>query len=253
MCGFHAPAGGNSVRPMEDCLLASELGNRAREVGARLVSRAGLSAWERGRSRARRPGARDERVGPAADGRARLRNLVVREGRRSGKLQVRIVTTEGELEAGELARRARRGSASASAACCGRARAARRDDAGRRDRAGMGRGRAARAPGRARPADLLRGVLPDQHRDGRAALRDRRRVRCAGGLGAGLRPLQRDRPIALTLAPRAGELWGIELVEQAVADAIEGARRNGISNARFFAGDTRLALPELSRAPGAPM
>ncbi len=26
--------------------------------------------------------------------------------------------------------------------------------------------------------------------------------------------------IALTLAPRAGELWGIEIVEQAVADAI---------------------------------
>ena len=30
--------------------------------------------------------------------------------------------------------------------------------------------------------------------------------------------------IALTLAPRAGELWGIELVEAAVADAIAGAR-----------------------------
>ena len=57
--------------------------------------------------------------------------------------------------------------------------------------------------------------------------------------------------IALTLAPRAGELWGIELVEQAVADAIEGARRNEIDKARFFAGDTRLALPELLGAPGA--
>jgi 23S rRNA (uracil1939-C5)-methyltransferase len=58
--------------------------------------------------------------------------------------------------------------------------------------------------------------------------------------------------IALTLAPRAGELWGIELVEQAVADAIAGARRNGITNVRFFAGDTRTALPELLERAGRP-
>ena len=58
--------------------------------------------------------------------------------------------------------------------------------------------------------------------------------------------------IALTLAPRAGELWGIELVEQAVADAIAAARRNEIRNANFFAGDTRLALPELVQRAGRP-
>jgi 23S rRNA (uracil1939-C5)-methyltransferase len=58
--------------------------------------------------------------------------------------------------------------------------------------------------------------------------------------------------IALTLAPRAGELWGIELVEEAVADAIAGARRNDVSNARFFAGDARLALPELVQRAGRP-
>ncbi len=40
--------------------------------------------------------------------------------------------------------------------------------------------------------------------------------------------------IALTLAPRAGELWGIELVEQAVADAIAAARRNEITNAQLL-------------------
>src|SRR6185437_14375942 len=52
----------------------------------------------------------------------------------------------------------------------------------------------------------------------------------------------------LTLAPRAGELWGIEIVEQAVADAIAGARRNEVTSAHFFAGDARLALPELFEA-----
>jgi 23S rRNA (uracil1939-C5)-methyltransferase len=58
--------------------------------------------------------------------------------------------------------------------------------------------------------------------------------------------------IALTLAPHAGEVWGIELVEQAVADAIAGARRNEITNAKFFAGDARLALPELLERTGRP-
>jgi 23S rRNA (uracil1939-C5)-methyltransferase len=58
--------------------------------------------------------------------------------------------------------------------------------------------------------------------------------------------------IALTLAPRAGELWGIELVEQAVADAIASARRNAIANVHFFAGDARTALPELLERAGRP-
>ena len=58
--------------------------------------------------------------------------------------------------------------------------------------------------------------------------------------------------IALTLARRAGEVWGIELVEQAVADAIASARRNEVANVHFFAGDTRLALPELVARAGRP-
>jgi 23S rRNA (uracil1939-C5)-methyltransferase len=58
--------------------------------------------------------------------------------------------------------------------------------------------------------------------------------------------------IALTLAPRAGELWGIELVEPAVADAIAAAKRNEITNAHFFAGDARLALPDLLERAGRP-
>ena len=58
--------------------------------------------------------------------------------------------------------------------------------------------------------------------------------------------------IALALAPRAGEVWGIELVEPAVADAIAAAQRNEIANAHFFAGDARLALPELLARAGRP-
>src|SRR5207237_1966281 len=42
--------------------------------------------------------------------------------------------------------------------------------------------------------------------------------------------------ISLALATAAGEVWGVELVESAVADAARNARLNAIDNARFFAG-----------------
>ena len=58
--------------------------------------------------------------------------------------------------------------------------------------------------------------------------------------------------IALLLAPRAAEVWGLEIVEPAIADAIANARLNEITNARFFAGDVRLALRELVAEAGQP-
>ena len=56
--------------------------------------------------------------------------------------------------------------------------------------------------------------------------------------------------IALVLALDAGEVVGVEIVERAVADAIENARRNGIDNARFFAGDVRTAMRPLLEEVG---
>ena len=44
----------------------------------------------------------------------------------------------------------------------------------------------------------------------------------------------------------------MEIVEEAVADAIATARLNEIDNAYFFAGDVRLALPELLEKAGRP-
>jgi 23S rRNA (uracil1939-C5)-methyltransferase len=58
--------------------------------------------------------------------------------------------------------------------------------------------------------------------------------------------------IGLTLAPRAAELWGLEIVEEAVADAIANAELNEVDNARFFAGDVRLAMRELVEQAGTP-
>ena len=58
--------------------------------------------------------------------------------------------------------------------------------------------------------------------------------------------------IALMLAPRVAEVWGLEIVEPAIADAIANARLNEIDNVRFFAGDVRLALRELVTEAGRP-
>jgi 23S rRNA (uracil1939-C5)-methyltransferase len=58
--------------------------------------------------------------------------------------------------------------------------------------------------------------------------------------------------IGLLMAPRAAEVWGLELVEEAIADAIANARLNEIDNAHFFAGDVRLALRELVARAGRP-
>src|SRR4051794_36542457 len=80
VCGFHAPGSWERIVPIEDCLLASERGNAAR--------RAAL-AWCRDRGL----GAYDRRAQTGL-----LRNLVVREGRRTGELQVRLVTSPGELD-----------------------------------------------------------------------------------------------------------------------------------------------------------
>jgi len=47
--------------------------------------------------------------------------------------------------------------------------------------------------------------------------------------------------IALALA-LALDVIGVESIERAVADAIANAQRNGVDNARFFAGDVRTAM-----------
>ena len=54
------------------------------------------------------------------------------------------------------------------------------------------------------------------------------------------------------MSPRVAELWGLELVEDAIADAIANAKANEIDNAHFFAGDVRLALRELVEKAGRP-
>src|SRR5439155_1673241 len=72
--GFHPPGRWEEVAPMDDCLLASERVEGARRQVLSWAREQGLSAYDR-RSHE-----------------GLLRNLVVREGRRTGQLQVRLVT-----------------------------------------------------------------------------------------------------------------------------------------------------------------
>ena len=69
---------------MTDCMLASERGNELRERCSPSAARQGLGAWDRRKQR------------------GFLRNLVVREGRRTGQFQVRLVTSPGKLDVDAL-------------------------------------------------------------------------------------------------------------------------------------------------------
>jgi 23S rRNA (uracil1939-C5)-methyltransferase len=241
VCGFHAPGGWKRVDPIEDCLLASELGNSAREVALAWARSQGLRAWDRRRESIDSPV-------------PLLRNLVVREGRRGGKLQIRLVSTDGELEAGELAAAlvAEIGEEALSGVLWTRSSSLAETTMGGETELVWGDAELPERLGEldlrisseaffqtnTEMAEVLYGIVADYaHLEGWERVYD---LYC--GIGT----------IALTLAPRAGELWGIEIIEQAVADAIAAAKRNDVTNAHFFAGDARLALPELIERAGKP-
>src|SRR3712207_3986166 len=85
VCGFHAPGSWEDIVHVEDDLLASERVNAARRAVLDWCRSAGLGAYDR----------------RAQSG--LLRNLVIREGRRTGEIQLRLVTSRGDLPGYELA------------------------------------------------------------------------------------------------------------------------------------------------------
>ncbi len=228
--GFHAPGRWDEVVEVSDCLLASEAGNAARERVVRWCRAQGLTAYDR------------------RTGEGLLRNLVVREGRRTGQLQVRLVTGAGELDRDGLARAAGPVDGVLWTRVHGVAETTRGGEteliagADRLDEeiAGMRLRISSEAffQTNTEMAERLYGLAIEY-----AELKGLERVfdlYC--GIGT----------IGLLMAPRAAQVWGLELVEEAVADAISGARLNEIDNARFFAGDVRLALRELVSRAGRP-
>ncbi len=58
--------------------------------------------------------------------------------------------------------------------------------------------------------------------------------------------------IGLTMAAQAGEVWGLEIVPEAIADAERNARRNKIENAHFLAANARTGVRPLFEKAGKP-
>ena len=54
------------------------------------------------------------------------------------------------------------------------------------------------------------------------------------------------------MAREAGEVWGIEIVPDAIVDAEENARLNDVGNAHFRAGDARKEIRPLLEEAGRP-
>jgi 23S rRNA (uracil1939-C5)-methyltransferase len=230
ICGFHVPGRWDEIVEVSDCLLASEPANAARDRVVRWCREQGLSPYDR------------------RSGEGLLRNLVVRESRSSGGLQVRLVVSKGELDRDGLVRAAQPVDGVLLTQIAG---VAETTHGGRTELlAGthqleeeLGGMRVQISPEAFFQTNTEMAEVLYQQAIAYARLRGTERVYdlyC--GIGT----------IALMLAPRVAEVWGLELVEDAVADAISGARLNEITNARFFAGDVRLALRELVQKAGAP-
>ena len=83
--GFHRPGRWDLIDDVSEDILASERVDELRDAVKAWCREEGLSAYDR------------------RDGTGLLRNLVVREGRRTGQLQARIVTSPGDFRSAELA------------------------------------------------------------------------------------------------------------------------------------------------------
>jgi 23S rRNA (uracil1939-C5)-methyltransferase len=220
--GFHAPGHWEEIVPIDDCLIASERSNVVRQQ---------ILDW----CREQQLTAHDRRTHKGF-----LRNAVVREGRRTGQIQVRLVTMPGDLDRASFA----------EAIDCDGLLWTRFEGVGET----TAEGETDLIAGRPYLEEELGGlsfrISPNAFFQTNTEMAER--LYALAGEYAGLTGFERVYDlfcgigtIGLTLAPRCGELWGLEIIEPAIADAIANAKLNEITNARFFAGDVRLALREL--------
>jgi 23S rRNA (uracil1939-C5)-methyltransferase len=217
--GFHRRGSWAELVDAEDCLLASERNNAARNEVRAWARREGIPAYDR-------------RLHSGA-----LRNLVVREGRRTGQIQTRLVTSPASIARPPVdlhtVVEGPGGGTDGPTGVLG-------EEFLEEELGGL---RLRVSPSaffqtNTEMAERLHAIAADF-----AGLSGRERVfDLYGGIGT----------IGLALARQAGEVWGIEVVPEAVADAKENARRNGIANARFVASDARSGIRPLLEETGNP-
>ena len=217
--GFHARGRWDTVVDVDDCHLASEANNAARNE---------IRAW-----------AEREAV-PAFDqesGAGVLKNLIVREGRRTGQLHTRLVTAEAEMPEPPVDLHtvvgAESGGTAGPTGVIG--------EEFLRERLGE--------------LDLRVSPYAFLQTNTETAERLYAVAREFAGLGSGERLFDLYcgiGTIGLSMAADAGEVWGIENVADAIVDAEANAELNSITNAKFRAGDARLGIRPLIEEAGKP-
>ncbi len=258
--GFHARGRWDQVVDVDDCLLASEANNAARNAVREWARTEGLKALpETGSGRSENPtpandenprgSGREAEHSPVTRGSGReaehspvdfLRNLVVRDGRRSGQIQTRLITTAGAIPKPPVDLH------TVIAGPSG------------------GTGGPTGVLGEEYLREQLCGL--DLRVSHEAFLQTNtetaERLYAAAREFAGLKEGERlfdlycgIGTIGLSMAAdlgASGELWGVESVADAIVDAEANAERNSIGNAHFRTGDARLGIRPLIEEAGKP-
>jgi 23S rRNA (uracil1939-C5)-methyltransferase len=217
--GFHARGRWDLVVDVEDCHLASEAGNAARNK---------VRDW-----------ARLESI-PAFDARAKrgvLRNLVVREGRRSGQIQTRLVTAQRNFPKPPVDLHT----------------VVADDSSGNEGPTGV--------LGEEYLEEELCGlkwqISPGAFFQTNTEMAERLYAVAAEFAGLTGKEKVFDLfcgigTIGLSMAAKAGEVWGVEIVPEAIADAERNAKLNEIGNAHFLAANVRTGVRPLLVQAGKP-
>jgi 23S rRNA (uracil1939-C5)-methyltransferase len=217
--GFHERGRWDRIVDAEDCQLASERNNARRNELRDWARSAGLSAY-------------DKRAHQGV-----LRNLVIREGRRTGQLQSRLVTSAAEIPEPPVdLHTIIEGPGSTTDGPTG----AIGEEYLEEELCGLRFRISHRAffQTNTEMAERLYGIATEF-----AGLTGNQRVfDLFCGIGT----------LGLIMAQEAGEVWGIEVVPEAIVDAEENARLNGIENAQFRAGDARKEIRPLVEEAGRP-
>jgi 23S rRNA (uracil1939-C5)-methyltransferase len=217
--GFHPRGRWDQVLDIEDCLLSSEATNQARNEVLEWARTEGLSAYD------------------PHDHRGVLRNLVVREGRRTGQVQTRLVTSVANFPKPPVDLHTvidgPSGSTSGPTGVLG--------EEVLRERIfdlNIQLSHDSFFQTNTEMAERLYGVAADfAGLTGSEKLFD---LYC--GVGT----------IGLSMASQAGKVWGLEIVPDAIENARRNALANNISNAEFVAANARTGMRPLIEQAGKP-
>lgn len=233
--GFHAAGSWQRIEHIEDCLLATELGNEARNVVYEWCVEQGLSAFDRKLHQ------------------GFLRNLVVREGFRTGDLQIRLVTSRGEFDAYGLAGRLEERMSRPVTGLLW----TQMDAVGETTQGGETELLAGDPVIYEELCDIRLKISPEGFFQTNTVMAERL-YRLAAEY-AELEGWERlfdlycgSGSLGLTMASRAGELIGVEIVPESIRDAVQNAEINDVRNAKFLASDARTGLPDAIELAGRP-